>query len=94
MELPSGQKVVRSLLQQDASRLIALGARAVPFLLPWVSHENTALSYVAIYALQEITGLRPSISYFDTQDKEGNRKMAVAAWQKWYETQRSGDTHL
>ncbi|MDB5064614.1 MAG: hypothetical protein JWM18_1048 [Chloroflexi bacterium] len=85
MTLPSGDAVVRSTLQGEAAELIALGAEAVPYLLPFVTNENPALSYVAIYALQEITGERPWTPYFDSTDSQGDRRNAVQAWREWYE---------
>ena len=82
--LPSGKRVVRSMLDAEAEPLIALGAQAVPDLLPWVTHENAALAYVAIRALQEITDERPYVPYFDLADAEGHRKKAIEIWRKWY----------
>lgn len=82
--LPSGRTVVRSTLQAEARPLIALGAAAVPELLPWVMDERPALRYVAIYALEQITGKNPYIPYFADTDEEGYRAKAVAIWRSWY----------
>ena len=83
--LPSGERVLRSTLEAEAKPLIALGPDAVPDLLAWVTYENAALSYVAIYALREITGERPYVPYFDLTDAEGHRKKAIEIWRKWYQ---------
>jgi hypothetical protein len=83
--LPSGKRVVRSVLEAEAKPLIALGPEAVPDLLPWVTNVNAALGYVAIHALQEITGERPYVPYFDLTDAEGHRKKAIEVWRKWHE---------
>lgn len=84
--LPSGRTVARSALQIEASQMIALGAEAVPCLLPWVLHANPALRYVAIYALEQITGEKARFPYFDPADKGGKRALAIAGWKRWYET--------
>src|SRR5262249_44671623 len=63
--LPDGKTVARSTLQAEAKPLIDLGSGAVPDLLPWVHHENAALRYVAMFALETITSEHPRISYFD-----------------------------
>ena len=85
MELPSGRAVARSELQTEARVLIALGPDAVPYLLPWVMNDNLALRYVAIYALEQITGEIPYLAYFDHADHGENRARAIDVWRKWYE---------
>jgi hypothetical protein len=85
MSLPSGKSVTRSMLQAEAQPLVALGADAVPELLPWVENENPALRYVAAYALEQITGEKPYLPHFAQGDDEGHRAKAVDAWRKWYE---------
>jgi hypothetical protein len=56
MSLPSGETVVRSTLQAEAQAAIELGTEAIPYLAPYVRNENLAIRYVAIYALEQITG--------------------------------------
>lgn len=81
--LPGGLEVARSTLQAEARPLIALGADAVPHLLPWVQHANAAIRYVAVFALGEITGERPRVSYFDNDLAQWDDP--IAAWRRWYE---------
>ena len=88
VELPSGMTVARSTLQEEAGALIALGADGVPHILPWVVNENTALRYVAAYALGQITGEKPSFPYFDDTDRSGQRAQAIEVWKRWYETNK------
>jgi hypothetical protein len=88
VELPSGKTVTRSILQQEAGALIELGADAVPHILPWVTNENSALGYVAAYALQQITGEKPSFPYFDQSDRTGQRAQAIEVWRRWYEARK------
>jgi len=90
VDLPSGRTVARSTLQAEAGGLIALGPEAVPHLLPWVRHANPGLRYVAIYALQQITGQKPYLPYFDTADQEGHRTRALEVWRRWYEARGQG----
>lgn len=88
MALPSGRAVTRSTLQAEARALIELGADAVPYLLPWVMNDNTALRYVATYALEQITGEKPYLPYFDQADQGDNRARAIEVWRKWYEARK------
>jgi len=81
--LPGGQMVVRSTLQAEARPLIALGAEAVPHLLPWVHHANAAVRYVAVFALGQITGERPQLGHFDND--RAPQDAAIAVWQRWYD---------
>jgi hypothetical protein len=83
--LPSGTIVTRSVLQAEAAALIALGRDAVPDLLPHVMNDNAAHRYVAIYALEQITGEKPYLTYFDQADHEQNRPRAIETWRRWYE---------
>ena len=85
--LPGGITVARSTLQSEAKVLIPLGAAAVPHLLPWVHHGNAALRYVAIYTLEQITGERPQLGYFDGD--RAQQDAAIAVWHRWY-MQRGG----
>jgi hypothetical protein len=80
--LPGGATVARSTLQSEARPLIALGADAVPHLVPWVHHDNAALRYVAIFTLEQITGERPQLGYFDAD--RAQQDAAIATWQRWY----------
>ena len=85
MTLSNGDKVARSTLQAEAQPLLAMGAEAVPDLLPWVMTDDLAARYVAVFALEEITGEKPFVPYFDQADAEGSRQKAIAAWQAWYD---------
>jgi hypothetical protein len=87
--LPSGKTVARSALDAEAAPLVALGPEAVPSLLPWVSNDNAALRYVAIHALEQITGQRPHVPYFDQADVGDRRAAAIDTWRKWYATHRT-----
>jgi hypothetical protein len=87
MALPSGKTVVRSTLQAQAQPLITLGADAIPHLLPWVMNESLPLRYVALYALEQITGEKPYVPYFDRDNTEGHRAKAIEVWSKWYKGQ-------
>jgi hypothetical protein len=86
MPLSTGEKVVRSRLQAEAQPLILMGAQAVPDLLPWVMNDDLAARYVALYALEQITGEKPYVPYFDQADEEGQREKAMAAWRAWYDS--------
>jgi hypothetical protein len=88
VDLPSGKTVARSTLQAEARALIALGPSAVPHLLPWVMNDNPALRYVAVYALEQITGEKPYVLHFDQADAEGNRTRAIEVWRRWYEANK------
>lgn len=88
MALPSGKTVTRSVLQGEARPLIALGPEAVPALLEWADQASLALRYVALYSLEQITGERPHVSYFDADDKEGSRHKAISTWRKWYQDRK------
>ena len=83
--LPSGRIVTRSTLQAEARVLMALGSDAVPHLLPHVMNDNLALRYVAIYTLEQITGEKPYLPYFDQADHGKNRPRAIEVWRRWYE---------
>jgi hypothetical protein len=81
--LPGGKTVARSTLQAEAKPLVDLGTGAVPDLLPWVRHANAALRYVAMFALETITGEPARISYFDADP--ARQDAAVAVWRRWYD---------
>jgi hypothetical protein len=85
MTLSTGEKVVRSRLQAEAQPLIFMGAQALPDLLPWVMTDDLAARYVALYALEQITGEKPYVPYFDKADMEGHRKKAMAVWRAWHD---------
>lgn len=89
--LPSGQKVVRSTLQSEARPLIAIGPEAVPDLLPWVHHENAAIRYVAMFALEQITGEHVQISYFN--EDRAQQDAAITAWRHWYDRYTTTHPH-
>lgn len=86
MALPTGQEVPRSVLQREATPLIELGHNAVPMLLERLDSANLALRYVAIHALEEITGISADMSYFDIEDADGRLAQAKANWRAWYES--------
>jgi hypothetical protein len=94
VDLPSGRTVARSTLQAEARVLIGVGPDAVPHLLPWVMNDNPALRYVAIYALEQITGEKPYLPYFNQADHGENRTRAIEVWRRWYEAreQSAGGT--
>ena len=77
MSLPSGKTITRSRLQAEAQPLIALGPDAIPELLQWVTDENPALRYVAVYALEQITGQKPYLPHFAQSDDDGYRAKAM-----------------
>lgn len=81
MCLPDGQVVYRSTLQAEARALIGKGKQAVPYLFGWVMNENFALRYVALYALQQITGKKPYVSYFKKGSEECSQ--AIEVWREW-----------
>jgi hypothetical protein len=87
MSLPDGRVVVRSVLDAQAQPLITLGAAAVPSLLRWARNDNLALRYVALHALEQITGERPTIPYFAPGDADGQLTQALGVWWRWYEAQ-------
>src|SRR3954462_9807248 len=80
--LHGGAEVARSTLQLEAKALLPLGPGAAPALLPWVHHENSVVRYVAIFALEQITGERPQLGYFDND--RAAQDAAIAIWQRWY----------
>ena len=80
---PRAELLPVSELQTEARVLIALGPDAVPYLLPWVMNDNLALRYVAVYALEQITGEIPYLAYFDHADHGENRARAIDVWRKW-----------
>jgi len=84
VDLPSGRTVARSILQEEARSLIAIGPDAVPHLLPWVANDYPALRYVAIFALEQITGEKPHLPYFDQADHGEGRTRAIEVWRRWY----------
>jgi hypothetical protein len=91
VSLPSGKTVTRSTLQAEAAVLIELGPDAVPYLLPYVMNDNRALRYVAIYTLEQLTGEKPYLPYFDQADHEENSTHAIEIWRRWYEARIKSD---
>ena len=83
MPLPSGRQVTRSFLQIQAGPVITLGKDAVPYLFEWVMSENLPVRYIAVYSLQEITGLKPHIAHFDQEDNDNTRGKAIQTWKLW-----------
>ncbi len=88
ISLPSGRTVTRSRLQAEARALVALGADAVPLLLPRVMDDSPALRYVATYALEQITGQKPYLSHFDHADHGQHRARAIEVWRRWYDARK------
>ncbi len=88
VSLPSGRSVTRSTLQAEALALIELGPDAVPPLLPRAMDDNPALRYVAIYALERITGEKPYLPYFAQADHGEHRARAIEVWRNWYEARK------
>src|SRR5262249_3182122 len=91
ISFPSGRTVTRSMLQAEARGLIALGPDAVPHLLPYVMNDNLALRYVAIYTLEQITGEKPYLPYFDQADHRESCSHAIEVWRRWYEARIKND---
>lgn len=87
MTLPSGRTVTRSFLVTQATPIITFGNDAVPYLFNWVMSDNLAVQFIAVYSLQQITGLSPYISHFDKVDSTGNKEAAITIWRKWWEKQ-------
>jgi hypothetical protein len=86
--LPSGEMIHRATLQTQAQPIVGMGREAVPELLKWVQAPEWHVRYIAIYSLQEITGLEPYTPYFDDEDREKNRPKAIVVWKDWYDSQR------
>lgn len=84
MTLPSGRQVPRSFLQRQAVPIIAIGREAVPHLFNWVMYDNLAIQYIAIYSLQEITGIKPMIPYFYRDGHCKEKEKAIQLWKNWY----------
>lgn len=91
VDLPSGRTVARSTLQAEATALIAIGPDAVPHLLSWVVNENPALRYMAIYALEQITGEKSHLPYLHQSDQGNQALRAVEMWRKWYDARDGSD---
>lgn len=87
--LPGGKTVARSTLQAEAKPLIDLGPGAVPDLLHWVHHENAALRYVAMFALETMTNEHPRVRYFDND--RAQQDAAIAVWRRWYDEHGGAD---
>lgn len=83
LALPGGVLVGPAALQAQATPLIELGSAVVLPLLPWVKHESAAVRYVALYALEEITGERPGIGHLDEDPQR--QEAAITAWRRWHD---------
>lgn len=80
IQLPSGRSVSRSLLQRQAEPLVALGLPAVDPLIAWVgTARDQASRYVAIFALQQLTGRRPHVAWAAVPDADTLGR-AAAEW--------------
>ena len=85
MTLPDGRLMDRNGLRTVfAVRVIDCGVNAVPHLFKWVMHDNLAMRYIAAYSLEQITGIRCNIIWFDQKDASQQRENAVARWQQWW----------
>lgn len=84
MTLPSGEIVTRSTLQAEAQTAIDLGICAIPYLIPFVTNENIAIRYVAIFALEQITGEKASVPYFNREIANTKVGHAIQRWLIWY----------
>ena len=87
-ELPSGKPVARSTLQAEAQTAIALGMDAIPYLVRHVKNGNSAVRYVAIYALEQITGEKSGIPYAGSKVANPGLDQAIETWLKWYESHK------
>jgi hypothetical protein len=88
MRLPSGREVSRSFLQSQARPIVQLyGKNAVPHLFVWIRHENCGVRYIAIHALNQITGLYPEIPDLGKSDNDFVEQRAIDTWREWYEAQ-------
>ena len=90
MTLPDGTAVRWSDLQDSARPFIEKGKVTVPHLFKWVMHENLAIRYIAIYALEEITGVGYRTPYYLVDADGSERTAAIARWKEWFirESQR------
>jgi hypothetical protein len=86
LSLPSGrERVLVEELGDLARSLAAYGKEAVPHLLKWVQVDEWHVRYIAIYAVEEITSLKPVDPL--SKDRE-QRELAIKAWQEWYAKRR------
>ena len=91
MTLPSGKGIVRSMLQEQADQIIAYGTEAVPYLFRWLKIDNLPVRYIAIYSLQQITGVTPDTPIFASEEAEKDSKdieEAIVVWQEWYDNRK------
>lgn len=88
MELPSGKMVTRSFLRLQADTIISIGNDAVPCLFKWVMNDNLFIRYIALYSLEQITGISSGVAYFDKEDLPGNRQKAIKTYDEWWEKQK------
>jgi len=83
-----GKPFHRSILQAQATPIIALGQDAVPELIKWVDHGEMQVRYVAKFSLEKITGVRPFFPTFATLQElrsKGWLEASVRSWTVWYE---------
>ncbi len=80
---PSGSFESRSVLQWQAKKfVIPQGEKAVPFLFKWVRYEQVSVRYIAVYSLEKITKVNPSIPNLG-KSKDGSEEKAIAVWAQW-----------
>lgn len=89
MALPSGKEVPRSFLVRQADTVISFGTEAVPYLFRWVMSDILHLRYIAVYSLEQITGIAQPVPIFEKKDPDDNRQKAIKIWMEWYETQEN-----
>lgn len=88
MDLPSGKQVTRSFLMRQADIIVKLGVDAVPELFKWIMNDQLYIRYIAVYSLQQLTGISPNIPYFDKEDRSMNRQKAIKIWNEWWDKQK------
>lgn len=86
MELPSGRPVSKSILESYTDSLVKYGKRAILPLSKWVMADNLAIRYVAIHALEKITGIKYDGYYFWPDESGVSRGRSIHAWLNWAES--------
>lgn len=77
LTLSSGRTVTRSFLVHQAQPLVALGKSALePLILGVETAEDPACRYIAIYALNELSGTQPMIDHLVSPSAEIIRSAA------------------
>jgi hypothetical protein len=88
MTLPSGVEIDRNGLQiLFAAPIIEYGPEAVPHLLKWAMNDNRAIRYIAVYSLEQITGVKSKVGYFQSRNADHRWERAIDAWKRWWEDQ-------